>query len=72
MRKHYYLDPRVMSARWNSPCSRCGQTIHKGDRIIFWPAAKSGKMVFHYSCGEKDFKAFLSAACDETGTPYAG
>jgi len=69
----YSKDPRQISAKFSSICSKCKTRIPKGATIYYWPS--SGE-VFCSSCGDTPFRQFLSSAADEevysgNGNPYA-
>ena len=70
----YRNDPRPLQVRWNCQCAKCSISIKKGQTALYWPADKK---ILCYLCGEDDYNAFLSSACDEevlqgTGNPYYG
>ena len=70
----YKNDPRMITAKFNSVCSKCGCSLKKGTDIYYWP---SYRKVYCESCGEADYRQFLSWAADEevyhgTGNPYYG
>ncbi|HZL09367.1 MAG TPA: hypothetical protein VFC65_05170 [Prolixibacteraceae bacterium] len=70
----YKNDPRQITAKFSSTCSKCGCILKKGTSIYYWP---SDRKVFCLNCGEAPFKQFLSSAADEevyagTGNPYSG
>ena len=58
----YSNDPRTMRSRFLSRCSICGNTIQKGEQIIYWPI---GKKAMHYKCGEIDYLKAQSAISQE-------
>jgi len=64
-RKNTYKgDPYWTTAKFTSKCCRCGESIHKGDNIFYYP---KGKKVYcdRPDCGEREYAAFESAAQDE-------
>jgi len=68
----YKDDPRSITAKFESTCSKCGVKISKGDVIYYWP---KGKKVMCAACGEPEYRQFLSMAADEDvyngcGNPY--
>jgi hypothetical protein len=34
----YENDPRMITAKFNSVCSKCGCSIKKGTQIYYWPS----------------------------------
>ena len=72
--KDYSNDPRMITAKFNSTCSKCGCSIKKGTSIYYWP---SDRKEYCLKCGEAPFRQFRSSAADEevyagTGNPYYG
>ena len=70
----YKNDPRMITAKFTSACSKCGCSIKKGTDIYYWP---SDRKVFCLKCGEVPYRQFRSSAADEdvyagTGNPYYG
>ena len=66
-----FNDPYTCKARFNSICTGCGKQIKKGQTIYVWPKRKA-----FCSCGEGEYRRFLSAVADEnvyngTGNPFA-
>ena len=69
----YTNDPRQITAKFSSTCSKCKTKIKKGDTIYYWPSSRE---VFCTSYGEVPYRQFLSSAADEdvdngTENPYA-
>ena len=70
--KSYKGDPRSITARFNSCCSKCKARIKKGDIAYYWPRSRT---VMCVTCGEPEYRQFLSMAADEDaysgfGNPY--
>lgn len=70
----YKNDPRMLTAKFTSVCSKCGCSIKKGTDIYYWP---SDRKVFCLNCGEAPYQQFQSSAADEDvyaeiGNPYYG
>jgi hypothetical protein len=68
----YAGDPRQISARFDSSCSKCNCKLKKGDEIFYWP---SNRKAYCFTCGESDYLQFLSSKADEEvfhgiGNPY--
>jgi len=68
----YAGDPRQITAKFNSTCAQCHCPIKKGDDIYYWP---NSQKAYCSSCGESDFRQFLSSKADEdtfhgVGNPY--
>ncbi len=71
--KKYFNDPRPLTVRYTGKCAECGTTLKKGTSAYYWPS--DGKL-YCLSCGESEYREFLSAAADEavylgTGNPFA-
>lgn len=69
----YTNDPRRITAKFVSRCSKCDKRLVKGEDIYYWPSSRE---VFCTKCGEADYRRFLSDAADEDvyngcGNPYA-
>jgi len=70
----YTNDPRQITAKFSSTCSKCKTKIKKGATIYYWPSSYE---VFCTNCGDTPYRQFLSsAAADEdvyngTENPYA-
>jgi hypothetical protein len=69
----YSKDPRQITAKFSSNCSKCKERILKGASIYYW---QSSGEVFCSSCGEKPFREFLFSIADEevnagSGNPYS-
>jgi len=58
----YKNDPRMITARFSSNCSKCKTRISKGTEIYYWPSSRE---VFCTNCGEEPYRHFLSDAADE-------
>jgi len=68
----YKNDPRRITAKFKSNCSKCGAKIKEGETIYYWP---NGRHVMCSTCGEPEYRQFLSMAADEDvyngcGNPY--
>jgi hypothetical protein len=68
----YKNDPRRITTRFNSNCSKCNGKITKGETAFYWP---NGKKVMCTECGKPEYRQFLSNAADEDvfygiGNPY--
>ena len=71
--KKYVNDPRPITVRYQSTCAECSITLKKGKEAYYWPS--DGKL-YCLSCGESEYRQFLSSAADEEvynciGNPYA-
>ncbi len=71
--KKYFNDPRPITVRYTGKCAECATTLKKGSAAYYWPS--DGKL-YCLSCGESEYRDFLSAAADEavylgTGNPFA-
>jgi hypothetical protein len=71
--KKYFNDPRPITLRYTCDCAECGTILKKGMSAYYWPA--DGKL-YCQSCGESEYRQFLSAAADEEvynqiGNPFA-
>ncbi len=64
MTSSYKGDPMWITARFNSQCDSCGETVHKGDRAFYYPR---GKKVYgsRCDCGERNNADFVAAVQDE-------
>jgi len=60
--KKYFNDPRSLTVRYSCKCAECGSTLKKGTSAYYWPS--DGKL-YCLSCGESEYRQFLSAATDE-------
>ena len=58
----YSLDPRWMTARFSSTCSKCDQPIAKGADIFYYP---NGKRALCKTCGDDVSREFAAMAFDE-------
>jgi hypothetical protein len=58
----YSNDPRQITARFASSCSKCSAKIKKGAEIYYWPSSRE---VFCIKCGDQPYREFLSSAADE-------
>jgi hypothetical protein len=56
------LDPKPMTARFNSKCEKCGEPIKKGENFYYWPI---GKHAYCKKCGEPEYLDFISTLIDE-------
>jgi rRNA maturation endonuclease Nob1 len=70
----YKNDPKKLTAKYSSNCSKCRAVLKKGTLIYYWPSSRE---VFCPSCGEPEYQRFLSLAADEdamngVGNPYCG
>lgn len=71
--KKYFNDPRPLTVRYQGSCAECGTILKKGTLAYYWPS--DGKL-YCQSCGESEYRQFLSAAADEEvynciGNPFA-
>ena len=62
----------MITARFSSNCSKCNGKIIKSSTVYYWP---NGRKVMCESCGEPEYRQFLSMAADEDvyngfGNPY--
>jgi len=69
----YSNDPRQITAKFSSSCSKCKTKIKKGATIYYRPSSLE---VFCTNCGNAPYRQFLSSAADEdvyngTGNPFA-
>ena len=67
----YKNDPRQITAKFTSACSKCSCSLKKGTSIYYWP---SDRKVYCLNCGEATYRLFLSSVADEqvysgTGNP---
>ena len=63
--KKYFNDPRPLTVRYTGTCAECGKTLKRGTQAYYWPS--DGK-IYCISCGESEYRQFLSAAADEAVT----
>ena len=71
--KKYFNDPRPITIRYQANCAECNTTLKKGTSAYYFPP--DGKL-YCLSCGESEYRQFLSAAADEEvynqiGNPFA-
>ncbi len=71
--KKYFNDPRPITVRYSCDCAECGTILKKGTPAYYWP---SDCKLYCQSCGESEYRQFLSAAADEAvyqgiGNPFA-
>jgi hypothetical protein len=71
--KKYFNDPRPLTVRYTGKCAECAATLKKGTAAYYWPS--DGKL-YCLTCGESEYRQFLSAAVDEAvcqgiGNPFA-
>ena len=71
--KKYFNDPRPITVRYPAACAECNAKLKKGSSAYYWPS--DGK-IYCISCGESEYRQFLSAAADEAvyngvGNPFA-
>lgn len=59
---HYNNDPKWLTARFNSTCVKCKNTIKKGTEIFYYPKTKA---VFCEACAEIESKSFDAIVQDE-------
>lgn len=62
---HKKGDPYITQARFGSICPECNEEINKGDKIIIWPRASSGRKARHFACSEADYNHSQAAFWDE-------
>jgi hypothetical protein len=72
--KKYFNDPRPITVRYTGDCAECGTILKSGTSAYYWP---SDGRLYCKSCGEAEYRQFLSAAADEAvylgiGNPFAG
>ena len=58
-------DPRWITARFASQCSRCGGVIRAGARVFYYPATKTVLCNVNEDCGAKASREFDAMAADE-------
>ena len=58
----YSLDPRKLTARFDSTCHKCGQRLRKGDDIAYWP---NGRKAYCWPCGEQPLREAQALMHDE-------
>ena len=58
----YKNDPRMITAKFTSACSKCGCTIKKGTNIYYWP---SDRKIYCEKYGEVPYCQFKSSAANE-------
>lgn len=67
----YIADPRIITAKFRSTCHESGETINRGDQIIYYP---NGKKVFKVGSAPKAEAEFQKAQClmaeEDHGFPY--
>jgi hypothetical protein len=71
--KKYFNDPRPITVRYQATCAECSAKLKKGASAYYWPS--DGKL-YCLTCGESEYREFLSAAADEavylnTGNPFS-
>ena len=69
---HYINDPQPITVKWTGECAGCNAILRKGSFAYYWPS--DGKL-YCQSCGESEYRLFLSAAADEAvyngiGNPF--
>ncbi len=69
----YSNDPRQITAKFASKCSKCKVVITKGTNVYYWPYNRE---IMCMSCGDVPYREFLSSAADEevysgSGNPFA-
>ena len=72
--KKYFNDPRPITVRYQANCAECGTTRKEGSFAYYW---RSDGKLYCKSCGESEYRQFLSAAADEAvclgiRNPFAG
>jgi hypothetical protein len=60
--KKYFNDPRPITVRYPANCAECNTKLKKGTSAYYWPS--DGKL-YCQSCGDSEYRQFLSAAADE-------
>jgi hypothetical protein len=60
--KKYFNDPRPITVRYTGDCAECGTILKSGTSAYYWP---SDGRLYCKSCGESEYRQFLSAAADE-------
>jgi len=61
----YQGDPRWITTKFDSKCSRCSQPIKRGEEGFYYPNGR--KMLCKANaCGEQASREFACAAQDET------
>ena len=48
-------DPIRMEAKYTGKCSKCGEPIHQGEEMFFFPARPRKERSLCYDCGEEDY-----------------
>ena len=71
--KKYFNDPRPITIRYRANCAECATPLQKGANAYYWPS--DGKL-YCQTCGESEYRQFLSAVADEDvyqgiGNPFA-
>jgi hypothetical protein len=62
MKRQFNNDPRQLQVKWACNCSTCGAKLPKGVNAYYWP---SSRKMYCLSCGDADFRQFLSSVEDE-------
>jgi len=60
--KKYFNDPRPLTVKYSGTFAECGNTLKKGTSAYYWPS--DGKL-YCQTCGESEYRHFLSAAAEE-------
>ncbi len=60
----YSLDPRWLTARFDSKCAKCARVIRRGERIFYYP---NGRKAYcdGPECGSQYSAEFAAAVHDE-------
>jgi hypothetical protein len=61
--------PRWLSAKFSSPCSKCGNVIKKGDRVFYYPGSKSVQCSAD-TCGGQSSRDYDAACFDEANCSW--
>jgi hypothetical protein len=64
MPNHFSRDPRWITAKFSSPCSRCKTTVKKGEQIFYYPASRS-VLCHRDECGPKASRELDANVFDE-------
>ena len=63
MRRRKNLDPRWITAKFNSQCKECRQAVKKNSPAFWYPLTKT---IFCEQCGSREYKTYVAITHDET------